>query len=152
MINKEKVERALAQFGKDLTDKKDSIIEMLESGVSEKELVEKLCVEDDQSFRNLLKELYADIEEEVFRQEVSFEELELVASGNEIDTTKDCTQVYSEDWKTRCTSEWYRSIVNPQFPNCAATVEEGSWCNDSDACWRTAVVYTGMIDCEKAWK
>ena len=45
MINKEKVECALAQFGKDLSDKKDAIIEMLEGGVSEKELAEKLGVE-----------------------------------------------------------------------------------------------------------
>ncbi len=38
------------------------------------------------------------------------------------------------------------------FPNCAATVEDGSWCKSSDACVNFAVDYKGMTNCKKAWR
>ena len=38
------------------------------------------------------------------------------------------------------------------FPNCAATVEDGSWCKRNDACHDKAVDYRGMGSCKKAWR
>lgn len=56
-----------------------------------------------------------------------------------------------------CVNSFYRDIYQGGFPNCAATVEDGSWCGTNDACVSTAVHYKGMeecsfSDCSKAWK
>ena len=71
-------------------------------------------------------------EKEVFIQKVSDEEMEAVAGGG------------SEN-KTECVRDSSRDIYHPSFPNCAATVEEGSWCDWNDACFSNAVQYTGMV-------
>lgn len=44
-----------------------------------------------------------------------------------------------------------RNIYEGEFPNCAATVEGGSWCWNNDACEKFAVIYT-MHSCGRAWK
>lgn len=90
-------------------------------------------------------------EEEVFDQPVSEEDLGAVSGGRDAD----------ED---NCVVSFSRDIYGGGgFPNCAATVEEGSWCWDNDACNESAVVYRGMhayvtrpdgskkYNCEKAW-
>ena len=56
-----------------------------------------------------------------------------------------------------CIEAHYRNIYEGGFPNCAATVEEGSWCGSNDACKKDAIRYKGMencfaADCSKAWK
>ncbi len=62
-----------------------------------------------------------------------------------------------------CTENHYRRIYprdgsDAGFPDCAASVEEGSHCGTNDACGQSAVVYTGfrvdclMLNCTKAWK
>ena len=56
-----------------------------------------------------------------------------------------------------CVEGFHRDIYKGGFPNCAATVEDGSWCGTNDACVTTAIVYKGMEECSfsncnKAWK
>ena len=89
-------------------------------------------------------------EDKVFDQEVSPEELENVTGGSTIG-----------HWKNRygkgnitygCTSTQRRNIYKGGFPNCAATVEDGSYCGDNDACIMYAVVYDYMESCQKAWQ
>jgi hypothetical protein len=35
--------------------------------------------------------------------------------------------------------------------NCAATVEENSWCKSNDACYDDETIYLGIKECAKAW-
>ena len=56
-----------------------------------------------------------------------------------------------------CVEVHYRDIYQGGFPNCAATVEDGSWCGSNDACTSDAIRYQGMencfaSDCNKALK
>jgi hypothetical protein len=51
-----------------------------------------------------------------------------------------------------CQKAYYRDIYKGGFPNCVATVEDGSWCGSNDACLSLQVRYTGMHDCTKAWR
>ena len=76
-------------------------------------------------------------EKDVFIQNVSEEELEAVAGGED---------------QRNCYTHWTRDIYDPSFPNCAATVEDGSYCSTNDACFAEAVVYFGMHECVNAWK
>lgn len=79
-------------------------------------------------------------EEQVFKQEVSDDELEAVAGG--APGTGD---------KNNCNNAHRRDIYGGAgFPNCAATVEDGSLCNTNDACLYLSVRYKGMTDCTKA--
>ena len=80
-------------------------------------------------------------EEEVFDQEIKDDELTAVSGG------KNDAPFY-----LGCESSSQRYIHTWSFPNCAATVEEGSWCGLSDACVKAAVIYQGMEECSKAWK
>ena len=95
-------------------------------------------------------------EEQVFKQEVSDDELEAVAGGN----YGSCGGASSSSqkpwsWDTdseNCVKDHYREIYKGGFPNCAASVEDGSWCGTNDACHHDAVNYQGMNDCSKAWE
>ena len=78
-------------------------------------------------------------EKEVFEQKVSDEEMEAVAGGD-------------GESNYECSDDWKRDIYVPSFPNCAATVESGSWCDTNDACTSMAVDYQGMVECEIAWQ
>ena len=81
-------------------------------------------------------------EEEVFQQEISPEELDEVAGGQ---------ATFRND--NNCSSSEHRYIYGGKgFPNCAATVEDGSWCDSNDACMVFAVCYREMKDCNKAWR
>ena len=77
-------------------------------------------------------------EKEVFVQEVSDEEMEAVAGGEEKNSDG-------------CVKSLFRDISNPSFPNCAATVEDGSECFSNDACVADAVRYYDMTYCFRAW-
>ena len=78
-------------------------------------------------------------EEQVFKQEISDKELENVSGGSIFDFCDNNSfherDIYSGDG----------------FPNCANTVEDGSFCDTNDACYSFAVTYTNMVDCSKSW-
>ena len=92
-------------------------------------------------------------EEQVFKQEIADDELETVAGGGENKGLCGAAS-YGKDTKYDCTGLHKRDIYKGGFPNCAATVEEGSWCKTNDACNARQVVYVGMsfFDCRKAWE
>ena len=130
MLNKEKLEKAMELLG-DLTQEQKALIaEAAEKTIPEKELYEKLGV-DDKKFAEFLK---AASDDAVFDQEVSPDELESVAGG----------------WSgAKCDKSQWRDFY---ADGCAATVDDGSWCGDADACYYGAVVYVGMNSCSRAWK
>ena len=76
-------------------------------------------------------------DKKVFDQELSTDDLSAVSGGEN----------GPED--SHCVKQHYRNIHKD---GCAATVGDGSWCGTNDACYHDAVVYTGMKDCNKAWK
>ena len=78
-------------------------------------------------------------EEEVFKQKLSDEEFMAVSGGGRGHRAE------------RTPISPPRNIYDG-FPNCAATVEDGSWCDKNDACFDSDVVYLGMTSCSKAWK
>ena len=94
-------------------------------------------------------------EEQVFKQAFDDDELETVAGG---DGTGTCgkealkaRELFGIDSDTNhCVNMQNRDIYEGGFPNCAATVEDRSWCGTNDACHTTAVDYKGMTDCSKA--
>lgn len=52
-----------------------------------------------------------------------------------------------------CINHHQRNIYGGNgFPNCAATVDDGSHCSSNDACYSKAVDYQMMHDCSKAWR
>ena len=89
-------------------------------------------------------EFLSDKEKEVFDQEVEKEELSEVNGG----------KLFGHN----CDKTHHRDIYGGKgFPNCAATVEDGSWCGSGDACEMVAIVYDDIEgclanDCEKAWR
>lgn len=85
-------------------------------------------------------------EKDVFNQNVSEEELKAAAGGNLQDD--DC----GEPQQVRCHHNFTRDIYEGGFPNCAATVEDGSWCGSNDACLMADVDYQNMNDCKIAWR
>ncbi len=85
-------------------------------------------------------------EEEVFLQSVDDDELDDVSGGDKVGAT--CSKSVDYD----CRNNWARYIYQGGFPNCAASVEDGSWCGSNDACFDSAVKYLKMNDCNKAWK
>ena len=93
-------------------------------------------------------------EEQVFKKEVSDDELEAVAGGGEsicgaVASAEQNNSGWDSDSK-HCVNHHYRDIYDGGFPNCAASVEDGSWCDTNDACTFQAVNYQGMDDCTKA--
>ena len=88
-------------------------------------------------------------EEEVFAQSLSDEELESVnggwrycgSSGEREPDEHNCVRNHSKD-----------IYGGAGFANCAATVEDGSWCLTNDACLHSAIIYMNMKDCSKAWR
>ena len=84
-------------------------------------------------------------EQEIFNQELSQDELDAITGGTDRDAYN-------------CIQSWIRDIYGNRelniynFPNCAATVEDGSHCDTNDACWTFAVDYKNMKECRKAWR
>lgn len=143
MLDKEKIDEAVKHLGV-LTEEQKSILEdAKENQISEKELYEKLGL-DIESFSAFIKEAVK--EEEVFSQEVNAEELLFVSGG------KGGPSVCESVVNINCERNHYYRIYDNSFPNCNSTVEDGSWCNDADACYSDAIEYVDTIDCRKAWR
>lgn len=107
--------------------------------ISESELFEKLGVSEEE-FMSMMCSYREGL---VFRQEVSEEELAL-ATGGEKKNPRYTWDICSESHGWR--------IDDPSFPSCNNTVEDGSWCMSSDACYGDAIVYANMQSCSKAWR
>ncbi len=95
-------------------------------------------------------------ENEVFDQELSLDDLD-AAAGGFYEAASAFAGAISPGKKdadtTNCDNYDIRQIYGGGgFPNCAATVEDGSWCRSSDACFGSAVDYKGMKSCSKAWR
>ena len=104
----------------------------------------------------------SDQEKKVFAQEVSKDDLKAVTGGyTDFDPRTDSLKKQKQEAKkdadrTHCVEIWQRNIYEGGFPNCAATVGDGSQCRTNDACYDDAVKYTGMdechfINCHKSW-
>lgn len=145
MLNKDKLEKLMALLGEVADDQKALLAEALNGSINEKALFEKLGV-DEGKFAEFMKVLAGDIEEQVLGQELSPDEMEAIAGGYKDGI--DCDSSSSANCKN-----WnIRNIYEGGFPNCASTVEDGSWCGENDACWASAVAYKKMKDCNRAWK
>lgn len=106
-------------------------------------------------------------ENEVFDQELSMDDLDAVAGG---DALKDIGATIvpgvekvagaiaealrgPDEDQSNCTKYQKRPMYGGGgFPNCVATVEDGSHCGTNDAYYDEAVDYQGLIDCAKAWR
>ncbi len=91
-----------------------------------------------------------DKEKEIFEQEPSEEELEAVGGGY-----SPCGRTEENKMFERISKKVKETAINIYeggFPNCAATVDDGSWCGSNDACYGDEVKYIGMKDCQKAWE
>ena len=89
-------------------------------------------------------------EDKVFQQKVSQDELENVSGGSLL---KRNAHKLSEFSYTCVDNSTRMSIYGGNgFPNCAATVEDGSWCERNDGCFNNSVHYEDMVDCSKAWQ
>ena len=98
-------------------------------------------------------------EDEVFAQELSLDDLNAAAGGCDVPNGFADALAFAftggpEDSDTsNCTNHNRRPIYSGNgFPNCSATVEDGSRCGRNDACYSAAVKYDGMGQCHKAWQ
>ncbi len=152
MLDSKKLEDSIKEHLGDISDEQKAAIQSaLDNSGSEKELFEKLGV-DEGKFKSFMQSFRKEFnrEERVFAQEVSSEELAVVTGGS----------------KTGCWTGAVRSCLvqqvrymhydyydgNAQFPNCAKTVEQDSWCFESDACYSNAVLYLEMNKCQISWE
>ena len=138
-----------------LTEEQKAYIEEKFKKLKEPELYEKLAEFGQQvhrgTFGRYLRELSSKTEEEVLSQKLSVDELVSVNAGFCGMNGDSC---YSEaEYKVNhCIENYARYIYEGGFPNCAATVGDGSWCTSNDACYWDAVMYIGMESCSKAWE
>ena len=86
-------------------------------------------------------------EQEIMNQEMSVDEMETVAGGDLF------SELIIDIVEFNKAEKIERNFYNPDGSyNCAATVEDGSWCKSNDACHKNQMVYVDMKDCSKAWK
>jgi hypothetical protein len=152
MLNKEKLEQLMAILGELTEEQRAFLIEALSGPIREKEFFEKLGDVEEGKFEDFLKAVAAEMEDEVLAQPLSADELEAVAGGGKGGSQANDGISCSKTQQANCSREEKRSIYLDAFPNCAATVEDGSWCSTNDACVKVAVNYQGMTDCGKAWR
>ena len=140
MLSREKLEQLMGILG-DITDEQKAMVaETLNGPINEKELFDKLSV-DEGKFMVFLKALAAEREDVVLGQELSADEMEAATGGITISSSGD-----------ECTGSIFRNIYEGGFPNCAGTVEDRSWCGMNDACHHKAVIYKDMQTCTRSWK
>ena len=89
----------------------------------------------------------------ILGQELSIDELEAAAGGGRYSCSANVSKkAKQEPEESRtCIQRHYRHIYEG-FANCAATVEDGSYCKDNDACRDNAVIYEDMVDCYRSWQ
>ena len=99
-------------------------------------------------------------EEKVFNQELSLDDLDAAAGGC-CSSCESGLALYLEGGERDfdigdCFTNQHRNIYGGNgFPNCAATVEDGSHCASNDACFSKALAYFGFkagVGCQKAWR
>ena len=103
------------------------------------------------TYGRYVRDLGSETEDSVFLQKVSEDELNSISAGFCGDTSGGCDW-WAQDQHAHCIESFKRNIYEGGFPNCAATVEDGSWCGDNDACYTDAVIYQDMKHCGKAWE
>ena len=137
-FTEEQMEKASAHLGELTSEQKDALKDAVGSQINERNLFEKLGIEESRfaAFMNALRE------EQVFSSELSENELEAASGGARKD----------EMWNDTCSKavKWY--IYDTKFPDCNSTVDDGSWCSDSDACYSSAIVYSDMKTCGRSWE
>lgn len=149
MFSKEKLAQAMGILGALTEEQKALLLEAAEKEIAEKDLFEKLGVEE-KKLAEFLRAVSEDQEEAILAQEVSEEELKNVAGGGKCPTQAKTDVFGANDCRSEGTTRW---IYRRRFPNCASSVEDGSWCGSNDACYSySSVHYTGMDDCSRAWK
>lgn len=138
IFTEEQLKKAADHLGELTSQQKDVLREVIGRQIDEKNLFEILGIEESRfaAFMNALQE------ELVFSREVSESELAAAGGGAHKD----------EPWNDTCSkaSKWY--IYDTKFPDCNATVEKGSWCSSSDACYSSAIVYKDMKSCSRAFE
>lgn len=108
---------------------------------------------DQKAFGEYMKTMAVKTENEVFSQKVSDTELSETSGGLcGLNGYGPCKKPQYDYDSVHCVDMFKRDIYDGGFPNCAATVEDGSWCKTNDACYSAAVDYQGMNDCAKAWQ
>ena len=134
-----------------LTKEQQAFLEENFRKIREKELFQKLAEYgpevDEKTFMDALRAYSSTLEDRVFSHEVSEEELAETGGGN-LESCGDLVSYYNNN----CIQLDNRHIYEGGFPNCAQSVENGSWCGWNDACYSEAVVYKDMISCSKAWQ
>ena len=94
----------------------------------------------------------SDKEKKVFSQELDRDDLKATTGGKTDGWSCDATQY------ANCINENDRPMYGGRgFPNCASSVEDGSDCDDADACFGWSVKYQGMkgclaSDCHRSWR
>ena len=159
MFNIEKLDKSIKEHLGEITEEQEAVLQYaLDHPITEKELFAKLGIPEEQfgkfmqSFHHSLSEEgKKEAEEEVvFAQKMSSEELSAVTGGE----APGCWQGSRRD----CLLQLYRHIGMDPYddnigcPNCANTVQDGSWCSDSDACFSMAIIYRDLTVCHKAWR
>lgn len=148
MLSKEKQEELMGILGSLTEEQKEVLITALKNPVSDRELFEKLGGVEEEKFARFLKALAAETEKAVMGQELSLDEIETASGGLGDRDGNDCA--YNQS--LNCISWEKRYAYQGGFPNCAATVEDGSFCGRNDACYDEAVGYLDLKDCAKAWR
>ena len=138
-LNREIAKQILGEF----TPEQEELLAQAASGsMSEKDLFEKLKL-DQHIFIELMKSQNPQsAEKAIFAQEVSEDELRGINVGY-----SECKEQYT----AICDKQNFRYLHEyPDRLNCAATVEAGSWCGESDACYLAAICYIDLKHCDKA--
>lgn len=97
-----------------------------------------------------MRKVISETENKVFRQELSDTELAVTAGGF-CGMSGGCDSPAAYEY-SHCAIQSLRDIYEGAFTNCAAAVEDGSWCDENDACYDCAVEYQNMQERAKAWR
>lgn len=87
--------------------------------------------------------------EEILGKKLNKKELKKVSGGSCGKESGECIGKHKRN--IYCKNSFRQSFIG-NFPNCAKSVEEDSWCNKNDACFSLAVKYEDMLVCKKAWR
>ena len=149
MLNRDEIDRLTEILGELTPEQKAMLAEALEKPINEKKLLEILDGVDERKFAEFMQAVAALREETVLGQELSPDEIEATSGGIRADSDGyNCAYTQAMN----CVFSDRRYIYQGGFPNCAATVEDGSHCGRNDACYDASVAYLDLNDCAKAWR